>query len=209
MNRRVFAVVPLLLVSLFAFAAQAAPKFEEELHYFEVIPPQPGGEAGRVKVLEFFMYGCTHCFDLEPHVNAWKQRKPENVDVVLVPAMFQRPDIVMHAETFYALKLMGESERMHERIFEAIHVQNRNLRTQMAMEKLLEEHGVDIEAYRKAMKSFAVKTQANRAALLAKRFDIRGVPAIVVDGKYRTGGLHGDVMMEVTDYLIERVQQER
>jgi len=68
---------------------------------------------------------------------------------------------------------------------------------------------VDIDAYRKAMKSFAVQTQARRAAVLAERFDVRGVPAIVVDGKYRTGGLEAEMMMQVTDFLIGKVEVEK
>jgi thiol:disulfide interchange protein DsbA len=54
-----------------------------------------------------------------------------------------------------------------------------------------------------------VQTQARRAAILAQRFDVRGVPAIVVDGKYRTSGLEGGMTMEVTDYLIDQVRQDK
>ena len=115
----------------------------------------------------------------------------------------------MQAKTYYALRLMGLDEKLNEVIFHAIHEQDNKLRTQEEMEKLLDGHGVDLDAYRKAMKSFAVQTQARRAAVLAERFDIRGVPAIVVDGKYRTGGLDSRLTIEVTDYLIDRVKKER
>jgi len=209
MKKRLIATGLLLVASLFVFVVQAAPKYEEDLHYFEVIPAQPGGENGRIQVLEFFWYGCPHCYDLEPYLNNWKKNKPANVDVVLIPAMFKRSDVVMHAQTFYALKLIGEADRLHDKIFDAIHAEKRNLNTQKAMEAFLDEQGVDVEAYRKAMKSFAVKTQATRAAVLAQRFDIRGVPSIVVDGKYRTSGLKGDVLMDVTDYLIDLVQKQK
>ncbi len=189
--------------------AWAESKYDEELHYFTIFPSQPGGEGDRVQVLEFFWYACPHCDDLEPHLEAWLKNKPDNVDFDRVPAMFQRSDVVMQAKTYYALRLMGLDEKLNEVIFHAIHKQDNKLRTQEEMEKLLGGHGVDLDAYRKAMKSFAVQTQARRAAVLAERFDVRGVPAIVVDGKYRTGGLDSRLTMEVTDYLIDRVKKER
>ncbi len=189
--------------------AWAESKYDDELHYFAIFPSQPGGEGDRVQVLEFFWYACPHCYDLEPHLEAWLKNKPDNIDFDRVPAMFQRSDVVMQAKTYYALRLMGLDEKLNEVIFHTIHKQDNKLRTQEEMEKLLSGHGVDLDAYRKAMKSFAVQTQARRAAVLAERFDVRGVPAIVVDGKYRTGGLDARLTMEVTDYLIDRVKKER
>ena len=189
--------------------AWAESKYDDELHYFAIFPSQPGGEGDRVQVLEFFWYACPHCNDLEPYLEAWLKNKPDNVDFDRVPAMFQRSDVVMQAKTYYALRLMGLDEKLNEVIFHTIHKQDNKLRTQEEMEKLLSGHGVDLDAYRKAMKSFAVQTQARRAAVLAERFDVRGVPAIVVDGKYRTGGLDARLTMEVTDYLIDRVKKER
>jgi len=179
--------------------AWAESKYDDELHYFAIFPSQPGGEGDRVQVRAFFWYACPHCYDLEPHLEAWLKNKPDNIDFDRVPAMFQRSDVVMQAKTYYALRLMGLDEKLSEVIFHTIHKQDNKLRTQEEMEKLLSGHGVDLDAYRKAMKSFAVQTQARRAAVLAERFDVRGVPAIVVDGKYRTGGLDSRLTMEVTD----------
>lgn len=198
-----------LFVSLWAFSVQAEQKFEEELHYFSVIPEQPGGEGDRIQLIEFFWYGCPHCNTLEPHLTAWLGKKPDNIDFVRIPAMFNRPEVVLHAKTYYALELMGVIDVLHGRLFEAINEEHRRLRTQAEMETFLGEQGVDIERYRKSMKSFAVQTQARRASVLASRFDVRGVPAIVVDGKYRTGGLDGALMMNVTDFLIEKVIAEK
>ena len=209
MNKHSLILGVLLCSILVLPQAWAESKYDEELHYFAIFPSQPGGEGDRVQVLEFFWYACPHCYDLEPHLEAWLKNKPDNIDFDRVPAMFQRSDVVMQAKTYYALRLMGLDEKLNEVIFHTIHKQDNKLLTQEEMEKLLSGHGVDLDAYRKAMKSFAVQTQARRAAVLAERFDVRGVPAIVVDGKYRTGGLDARLTMEVTDYLIDRVKKER
>jgi len=199
----------LLLASLTVVSAFAGEKFEEDLHYFSVIPEQPGAEGDKVQVLEFFWYACPHCNSLEPHINEWLKNKPDYVVFDRVPAMFKSPKVVMHAKTYYALKLMGEADRLHAPLFDAIHNQHKKLQTQAEMETFLGGQDVDLDAYRKAMKSFAVQTQARRAAVLAERFDVRGVPAIVVDGKYRVGGLEGGLMMEATDFLVDKVRREK
>ena len=204
----------LLFLAVLCFVPLAAPAqektpFEEELHWFTVIPEQPGGEGDRIQLIEFFWYGCPHCYTLEPHLNAWLAKKPDNVDFTRIPAMFDRPEVVLHAQTYYALELMGVIDELHSKLFDAINEERRRLKTQQEMETFLAEQGVDIERYRKSMKSFAVQTQARRASVLASRFDVRGVPAIVVDGKYRTCGLGGAMMMEVTDFLIEKAAAEK
>ena len=206
MNKRILALV-FFLLPLTVAVPLPAQQYEEELHYFSIIPEQPGAEGDRVQVIEFFWYACPHCYELEPHLNAWLEKRPENVEFDRVPAMFSRADVVLHAKTYYALRLMGLEEELNEVIFRAIHDQGQGLKTQPEMEKLLQQQGVDLAAYRKAMKSFAVQTQARRAAVLADRFDVRGVPAMVVDGKYRVSGLASGLTMEVTDYLIQRVEK--
>lgn len=199
----------LAVFMMLTLTAQAQTTFEEELHYFSIIPEQPGSEGDRVEVVEFFWYACPHCYRLEPHIQSWLQNQPDSVDFVRIPAMFNRADVVLHANTFYALTLMGVEDELNPRIFDAIHKQGNKLATAAAMEAFLADQGVDIEAYRKAMKSFAVQTQSRRAAVLAKKFDVRGVPAFVIDSKYRTSGLADNVQMQVIDYLIDKVAAEK
>ncbi len=203
---RVFSLFALLFL---AVEAPAQTAFEEDLHYFSIIPEQPGAEGDKVQVMEFFWYACPHCYSLEPHISKWLEKKPDNIEFIRIPAMFKRADVVLHAKTFYALSLMGVEDELNGALFDAIHVQNNRLATSADMEAFLAKKGVDIEAYRKAMKSFAVQTQSRRAEVLANRFDIRGVPAFVVDGKYRTSGLEGDLQMQAVDYLIDKVITEK
>jgi thiol:disulfide interchange protein DsbA len=199
----------LLSLVFFPMLLAAAPEFEEDLHYSAVIPSQPGGEGGRVQVMEFFLYGCSHCYQLESHIKEWLKTKPEYVDFVKVPVMSSRPDVALYTKTFYALELMGISGEIHEKIFYAIHEERRDLGTREKMEQFLDKQGIDLAAYRNAMGSFAVQTQARRAGVLSRRFGVRSVPAMAVDGKYITGGLNGTTMMQVVDYLVEKTRKEK
>ncbi len=201
----------LLLLSLLfpPLLLGATPQFEEDLHYSSVIPPQPGGEGGRIQVMEFFWYGCGGCNALEPHLQEWLKRKPENVDFMRVPAVSDRPDVKMHAKTYYALELMKADRGIHEKIFHAIHDQHQALDTPERMEKFLGEQGIDTQAYRDAMASFAVDMQIRRALILAERFDARRVPAVAVDGKYVTTGLNPAMTMQLVEYLMTTVEREK
>ena len=130
MKKRLIAMGLVLVALLAGSVVQAAPKFDEELHYFSVIPEQPGGEGERIQVVEFFWYGCSHCYNLEPHLQEWLKNKPDNVDFEHIPALFNRANVVMHAKTYYALKLLGKAEQLHESIFKAMHEEKRRMNTQ-------------------------------------------------------------------------------
>lgn len=204
--KKSYLIVCLLLLPLMSLAA---PKYEEDIHYSPVIPEQPGGEGQRVKVMEFFWYGCIHCYRLEPHLKSWLKNKPGYVDLVRVPAMLHRPDGQLHAKTFYALELMQADAAIHDKIFHAVQEGGERLGTVDEMAEFLGQQGIDTAAYRNAMNSFAVQTQVRRAGILAQRFDVRAVPALGIDGKYLVSGLEGSTTIEVMNYLIERVRQEK
>ncbi len=200
-------MIAAILLLVTPVLVSAASEYQEELHYKTVVPEQPGGEGKRVQVMEFFWYGCGHCYSFEPHIDKWLEQKPEDVDFVRVPAMFNRPDVILHAKVFYALNLIGTDQSIHAKIFHAMHKENKRLRTEAEMEGFLQDNGVDMDEYRKAMKSFAIQTNIRRAAILAENFDIRGVPAVAVDGKYKLGGLEGGTMIGVMNQLIGEVRK--
>src|SRR5690349_16449224 len=89
MKRREFLPLPaaLLLATPFASQAQVAGK-----DYMEISPPQPGGSNGQVAVIEFFSYGCPHCYELEPTLHKWKSALPKDVTFRRVPVSFGRQE---------------------------------------------------------------------------------------------------------------------
>lgn len=187
-----------------------AADFEAGVHYTQIQPEPPQGQVGdKIEVLEFFMYSCPHCYHFEPHLKAWKQRKSEDVEFTRVPAMFGRQNN-LHAQAYYALEAIGEAERVHGAFFDVIHEQRNPLKTREAVEEFMQSQGVDLEKFRAAMSSFAVAAKTNRATSLLRRYDIRGVPKLVVDGRYASGrGLSYEGMAHLIDYLTTKVREER
>jgi len=202
----------ILLLSLLLLApplmAQEEAVFQDNVNYFEIFPSYPSAEKGKIEVMEFFWYNCPHCFDFEPQLQKWLETKPEDVNFVQVPAIFNKT-ARFHAETYYSLELMGKSHALQMKIFKAIHEDGKKLDDVEAMTAFIVEQGVDAETFRNYLKSFAVQTRVNRAEDLGKRFDITGVPNVVVNGTFRTGKTAGyEQMIQLIDFLIAKVREE-
>ena len=195
---------------LLAASTAVAKPFEEGVQYVPVKPQPAVGSGDQVEVIEFFWYGCPHCRDFEPTLTKWAAGLPANVSLTQMPVMFGGA-ADLHAQVYYALEGMGELPRVHEKLFHAMHVEKRKLRTREAVDAFLEESGVDMDKYREAMNSFAVAAKVNRARALMRRYGIRGVPALVVDGRYRSGsGFRSyEEMTEVVDHMVDKVLAQR
>jgi len=195
-----------LVLSSVAIAEEAVP-FQEGEHYHWVAAGQP---SEKLEVAEFFWYGCPHCYAFEPFIQDWQKRKPDDVEFVKVPATFNRPNVLMHASTYYALEMMGAPEQIHLDIMSEMHDRKNQLATQDAMEQFLATKGIDITAFKEAMSSFAVYVKVQQAQQMSQRYGITGVPALVVDGQYRNGKLksYGE-MISLLDFLVGEVRTSK
>ena len=203
------ALMSLLLAAALVGGA-VAKAFEEGLQYVPISPKPPVGSGDEVEVVEFFWYGCPHCRDFEPTLMKWSEGAADNVSLIQMPVLFGGP-ADLHAQVFYALEAIGELERMHKKIFDAMHVDKKKLRDRTEMEAFLADNGVDITRFNEAMQSFAVAAKVNRARTLMRRYGVRSVPAIVIDGRYRsgTGFKSYEEITEVVDFTVDKVLAER
>jgi thiol:disulfide interchange protein DsbA len=165
----------------------ATEHFKEGTNYKKVVPAQPTNVApGKVEVVEFFWYGCGHCFKLDPAIEAWRGKgKPQYVEFVRVPAMWNDA-LRMHARLFYTAEALGKLDELHSTIFREIHVNNDPLSTVEQMTAFFKKHGVSADEFQKTFASFAVESKLQRADFLNRRFQINSVPQLAVNGKYLT-----------------------
>ena len=191
------------MMNSFAMAAD----FQEGKQFHVISPPPPLGSGNSVVVEQFFTYASPHCYKLEPELKSWLEKKsPEGLEYSRVPAMFGGA-ATLHAKAFYALEIVGEGERLHELLFRAINDEHKRLNNPQTLEAFLEENKVDMDKYRAAFASFTIQTKANRTAALMRRYSIRSVPALVVDGRYRVN--NSAEVIQVLDYLISKVKEDR
>ncbi len=164
----------------------------------------------KIEVAEVFWYGCSHCYNFDPIVNEWNASKPDNVAFVRIPVIWN-PTNQVHARLMYTAEALGVLDKAHEAIFKAIHDSGSTLTTEAEMIKLFAQFDIDEATFLEAFNSFGVTSAIKRAENLTRRYGIKSVPVIVVNGKYATDAPNiktlGD-MINVTNELIEREQQE-
>jgi len=188
-------------------------KYKEGTHYTRFVPTQPTmGSPDKVEVAEFFWFGCPHCFDLEPFVARFEENMPANVRLVRIPVTWNRA-AALHAKMFYTAEalvasgVMQSADDFREAAFEEFHQRGNRLLSESSLKQLFARFGVSDEQFDSAWNSFDVDRRLRLAQDLASRYSIDAVPAIVVNGKYKTGaGLAGgnSQLFEVIDELIAR-----
>lgn len=203
--RPLFAMLFALLVS----GSVAAAEFEEGKHYFPVATPLPTQDSGKVEVVELFWYGCPHCFHLEPTLAEWGKSKPEYVNFRRIPAVFSQ-DWVPHARAFYAAEALGGLDRFHAPLFKALHVDNQRLFNEESLIRFAAEQGLAEQDFTAAYTGFAVDGKVKQAMQYTRNAGITGVPAIIVNGKYRVSvqSAGGEKeLVEVINFLAAREHQ--
>jgi thiol:disulfide interchange protein DsbA len=209
-----------LLVGI-AFLATAnlasALDIKEGKHYKVLNPERPVDAKDKIEITEFFWYGCGHCFNLEPILNKWLKTLPKDVTFRRIPAVFPGKDgrpggWAPLAGVYYALESMGQLEKLHGEVFDAVHIDRVNLNDPKVLADWLAAKGVDRQKFSDAMNSFSVQSKVTRAQQLSGQYGFDGVPAIFINGRYGLAsgeaGSHAD-MTAILDQLIDKARKER
>ncbi|MGA9666529.1 MAG: thiol:disulfide interchange protein DsbA/DsbL [Gallionella sp.] len=155
--------------------------------YTLLSPPQPT-ETRKIEVLEFFFYGCTHCFHLHPLLSTWEKTMPKDVQLTFVPTVF-RDSWEPMAHTYYALESMGQRGQLHDALYRAWNEDNMILVDEDKIADFVAQHGVDRAKFIAAYDSFTVQSKVARAKQMIRIYGIDGTPTLIVDGKYKIEGL--------------------
>ena len=196
----------LALVFMFSGSAIAQMAFVEGTDYETISPAVKTSQPDKVVVTEIFWYGCPHCFRFEPYVNRWSADLPDGVVFEQVPSSLN-PRWTEHARAYYSFQLMGVLEKTHEAFFDAIHLKRQRLNSLDSIAEFVAERGLDEKAFREHYFSFPVETQIRKNNQNEKRYGHKGVPAVIVNGKYLvTGSLAGsnERMIEIMNFLVAK-----
>jgi len=192
-------LTPLALASGRVFA-QANGAFSE------LKPPLHVESEGKIEVLEFFWYGCIHCYNLEPKLDAWLKTLPKDVQFRRVPAVLS--DRWGHDATiFYAFEAMGLLEKLHRPFFEAIHVNRLRTDNAASLNGWLEKQGLDPKKVNEVARSFGVQSKVKRAIRLTADYRIEGTPAMAVHGRYTVPA--SDAMLDTVNQLVAAVRKNK
>jgi thiol:disulfide interchange protein DsbA len=171
-----------LLGSAPAVAQQGVPRLKYE---YLMIDPQPVTTGDRIEVVEFFWYGCPYCHLLQPPLEAWLKRKPADVELRRIPAVF-RDSWVPHVRIYYTLEALGEVGRLHQAVYRAIHLDKEALNTPNATADWAARNGVDPTRWLTTYNSPEIDRKVQEARNATRAYMISGTPSLVVDGRYLT-----------------------
>ena len=216
MKRREFSVLAAGTLGATALAlpglALAQAKPQEGRDYRELDKPATvEAPAGRIEVVEFFWYSCPHCNSFEPRLNAWLKRTPADVVFRRVPVAF-RDSFVPQQRLFYTLEALGKVDELHAKVFEAIHGQRQSLDREETILAFAERNGLERTKFQELYNSFTVQTKARRATQLQDQYQVDGVPALGVGGRYYTDATMAGSMdrsLQVVEYLIGEVRRAK
>lgn len=188
------------------FLSFATVSHAEPVGYETLTPVQPTQNQDKIEVIEFFWYGCPHCYTLEPALGKWLKTKPDNVEFIRQPAVFSSL-WGKHAKAYIVAEALGVVDKVHADFFDAIQNKKQKLTSEDQLAKFFVAHGVEESLFRSTFNSFLVDAKVRQAKAMAPRYGITGVPAIIINGKYKTSGpLAGsqEKMLEVLDLLIKQ-----
>ncbi|MEW6993480.1 thiol:disulfide interchange protein DsbA/DsbL [Colwelliaceae bacterium MEBiC 14330] len=178
-------LMPLLALSVGASAAQ----YTEGKQYTKVNETV----TNKKEVREYFSVYCPHCMTFEPFMQSLKKTLPEDVTFERNHVDFLRaasPKVQqMITKAIVVAEQLDNTDKLVGAIFNYVQVQRAVITSEKDLRNIFVLNGTDGEKFDKLMKSFSVNSKAK---LLKKKQDtmsakgaIKGVPAVVVNGKYR------------------------
>jgi thiol:disulfide interchange protein DsbA len=202
--KRVIALIGALFFAT-AAAAQGTPQFTE------LNPPQPlvADDGNKVEVVEFFWYGCPHCYHLEPLLEKWKKTLPPEAVFRPFPAVFNAR-WGHDAAIFFTFEALGVLDKLHRPFFDAIHQNGLRTDDPKALAEWVKNQGLDPKKFEDTMKSFSIQAKVRRAAQLTAAYKIDGTPAFAVAGRYTVSAEQGgsqEGMLKNVSYLVEKLRK--
>lgn len=203
-NHTLLAGSALAGTGLLGLPARAQSAFKEGKDFQRLKQPVAvDAPAGQVEVLEFFSYGCIHCFQFEPLVKAWLKQKPAHVAFRRVP-VFAEP----LQRAYYALEAMGQLEAAHDKLFALFFTDSVRPASNKpeAVADWAAKAGVDRTKFLEAYQSFGVAGKVRRATQLADLYQVEGTPAVGVAGRFLVPG-QAERTLPIVNALIAEVRK--
>lgn len=201
----VFRIVAVLLCML---AAPAYAQVENQ-DYKKLAPAPAPALSDKVEVVEFFSYGCPHCYEMQSHIEKWAKELPPNASFNRTPVSFGRREWGQLSRAYYALEATGDLARLDGALFEGIHKDRRQLFDEDNLAAWAGEHGVDAGKFRAAFESPGVSAKTMKAEQLSRLYAVNSVPTVIVDGKYLVLGKTHEEMLKIARQLIDKSAAER
>jgi len=166
---------------------------------------------GKIEVIEFFWYGCPHCFAFEPLIEPWVGKLPADVHFRRVPVGFDARKQV-HQRIFYTWEALGLVDKMHFKTFTRFHVQKKPVDSLEDMLLFAKESGLDPDKVSNAWRGFTTDVRCKEANQLTDAYGIEYMPEMAIAGRFVAVAQpeQGPAsVLATTDWLLDRVRRGR
>lgn len=170
--------------------------------------PVPTACGKKIEVVELFWYGCPHCFELEPQIEAWAKKLPSYACFRRVPAAFDEGWAPL-AQVYYAFDAMGVAEKWHKPFFDATHKTWGRLPSFDMVKSFVRAQGGDEKLFVDTFNSFGVKEKVRQTIAYTKEVQAQGVPTLVIDGKVRLETARGQGWDDFLEEARKTIEAER
>ena len=199
----------LLMTTTLLAASLAHADLREGVEYRNMAKPQAVAVAGKSEVIEFFWYGCPHCFTVAPAVEDWASKLPANVNFRRVHVAWPgRSDMAGHTKIFIALQAMGLEAKQQLAVMTAVQKDRIELRKEDVLFAWIKKQGIDVAKFKAQYNSFSSSAQLSKLEQMTRDYQVDGVPMFVVNGKYVTSpamvGAEDGTITKVIDELLAK-----
>lgn len=175
-----------------------------------VSPPAPTASPGKIEVVEFFSYACPHCHEFEPVLDAWAAKLPADVTLRRVPIAF-RSNWAPLQRLYFALEGMNAvTPALQLKIFDALHNARARLEDPAVAADFVARNGVDRAKFTALYNGFAMQGKLAAANRLGQAYNIDGVPALGVGGRFLTAPSmvgNNQKALAVVDALVAQLRK--
>jgi thiol:disulfide interchange protein DsbA len=202
-----FARLGAVALAFLALSSSVPANTNGDYEYQVLDVPQRQDSQGKIEIIEFFSWGCPHCYEFYPLLARWLAKLPKDATFKRVPVGLGHPDWDNLARAYYALQFTGDASRLDSPIFEAIHRDHVPLFDEQSITAWVGKHGVNVAQFTAAFRSFGVNTSVDQSERVAAGYRIDGVPTLAIGGRYTVTG-NQIKMLAATDEFIAKVRAD-
>ncbi len=156
-----------------------------------------------VEVVEFFSYTCPHCAHFAPKLTAWRAQQPDNVRLIYLPVSW-RADMLAPQRLYFTLAQLNRLD-LHEQVFADWNNDPKSLATDATVLRWAQRQGFDKKTWQSTYNSAATSRQVRAAQQAFRRFELQGVPSVVVNGRYAL--IPSEQLFDTLNHLVKHEQQ--
>lgn len=166
--------------------AACAEDFKAGEHYEVLSKPA----TAKPEVKEFFSFYCPHCFSFEPIMDDIKKSMPKDAKFIKSHVNFMprsNPEIANGlGKALAALELLKKENQGVPVLFKHLHVDRKPFKSMNDVRDILvTKANIEPKKYDSAYNNFMAAGRAKQMSTEQKTYDIRSVPTLVINGKFK------------------------